>query len=50
MELTDALFTCLISLYYHLFGVNVFNVTFVEGACCKPGGIGMGADSLIWAI
>jgi len=28
MELTDALFTCLISLYNHLFDANVFSVTF----------------------
>ena len=28
MELTDTLFTCLISLYYHFFDVKVFTVTF----------------------
>ena len=32
MELTDTLFTYLISLYYHLFDVNVFNITFAMRA------------------
>ena len=32
IELTDALFTCLISLYYDLFDVNVFNIIFAMRA------------------
>ena len=39
MELTDTLFTCLISLYYHLFDVKVFTVTFAMRALVvSPGG------------
>jgi len=32
MELTHTLFTCLISVNYHLFDVNVFNVSFAMRA------------------
>jgi len=32
MELTHTLLTCLISVNYHLFDVNVFNVTFAMRA------------------
>jgi len=41
MELTDTLFTCLISLYYHLFDVKVFTVTFAMRALVvSPGDLG----------
>jgi len=41
MELTDTLFTCLISLYYHLFDVKVFTVTFAMRALvASPGDLG----------